>query len=112
MLEARVRGPIMAKHFNGRVKPVHGALVAAILLAACSTPTTPATKSAAPAADPNSARLQEYYDRAKAAGEMKVTLYSAGPEYRPIFDQFQERYPGTQVEGVVLRGPEMIQRFQ
>ncbi len=85
---------------------------AALLLTACSSPAGPVAKSAAPASDPGSSKMQEYYEKARASGDLRVTLYSAGPEYRPIFDLFQERYPGTQVEGVLVRGPEMIQRFQ
>src|SRR5215208_412619 len=88
------------------------AVAAALLLTGCSASPSPAGKSAAPAAEPGSGKLQEYYEKARASGELKVTLYSAGPEYRPIFDLFEERYPGTQVEGVLVRGPEMIQRFQ
>lgn len=96
-----------------RVLPVSRCLVfATVLLAACSAPAAPTAKAPAAPADPSSAKLQDLYESAKASGVMKVTMYSAGPEYRPIFDLFQQRYPGTEVEGVLLRGPEMIQRFQ
>jgi iron(III) transport system substrate-binding protein len=102
----------MAHRVISSVPQVAGAIAAALLLIACSaTPSSPG-KPAAPAAESGSGKLQEYYEKARSSGELKVTLYSAGPEYRPIFDLFQERYPGTQVEGVLIRGPEMIQRFQ
>jgi ABC-type Fe3+ transport system substrate-binding protein len=56
-------------------------------------------------------QLDEYYQKAKASGEMKVTHYGIFSEYEPLAKVFMERYPGTSVEAVGLRGAEIIQRI-
>src|SRR5215204_5970527 len=72
----------------------------------------PATQAAQPKAEPTS-KLDEYYQRAKASGEMKIVHYGGGvgPEYEPMAAAFRQKYPGTEVELVSLRGPELIQRL-
>ena len=66
----------------------------------------PAEKAAAPAAkaDPVAAKLDEYYQKAKASGEMSVVQYGPGPEYQPFVDAFKHKFPGTSAESVNLRG--------
>ena len=58
-------------------------------------------------------KLDEYYQRAKASGELKIVQYGGGlgPEYEPMAAAFRQKYPGTEVELVSLRGPELIQRL-
>src|SRR3954451_10694441 len=60
----------------------------------------PAVARQAPSApvEAGSARMQELYEKARASGEMKVVMYSAGPEYGPVFDVFKQSYPGVEVE--------------
>jgi iron(III) transport system substrate-binding protein len=109
-----------------RLRLIVSGLVSLQLMACSAGAATPTSAPAQPAAtqppaaakqapsapaDAGTARMQELYEKARASGEMKVVMYSAGPEYGPVFDVFKQRYPGVEVEGVVLRGPEMIQRF-
>lgn len=103
------------------------ALLAACTPAAPPSPTTaPAKPTTAPAASPGASpaaspaakpaasnRLDDYYQRARAAGEMKIVHYGGGigQEYEPLAAAFKQKYPGTEVEFVNLRGPEIIQRL-
>ena len=57
------------------------------------------------------AALDELYQKAKASGQMKVSHYGLGDEYRAVAEVFQSKYPGVVIEPVNLRGPEMIQRI-
>jgi ABC-type Fe3+ transport system substrate-binding protein len=66
----------------------------------------PATKT-----DPVAAKLDEYYQKAKASGEMNVVQYGPGPEYAPMVEGFKQRFPGTSAESVNLRGIETVQRI-
>src|SRR6266508_4285759 len=68
--------------------------------------------AAAPAGDVK-AKLDEYYQKARASGETRVVHYGGGgEEWQPIIKAFRERYPAIEVEKVLQRGPEMIQRIQ
>lgn len=71
----------------------------------------PAEASAAKPGGAVAAQLDEYYQRAKASGEMKVTHYGLGTEYEPLAKVFMQKFPGTQVEPVAMRGAEIIQRI-
>ncbi|HEX3245181.1 MAG TPA: extracellular solute-binding protein [Chloroflexota bacterium] len=75
----------------------------------------PAEKAAsaapAPKADAVAAKLDEYYQKAKASGEMSIVQYGPGPEYQPFLDAFKEKFPGTSAETVNLRGIETFQRI-
>ena len=57
------------------------------------------------------AAIAEYYAKAKASGQMKVSHYGLGAEYQTLATVFQQKFPGMEVEPVTLRGPEMIQRI-
>lgn len=87
-------------------KPTQAAAAVANPTAASDPPT-----QARPAAA--TSKLDEYYQRAKSSGEMKVIHYGGGlgPEYEPMAAAFRQKYPGTEVELVSLRGPELIQRL-
>ncbi|HEX3247382.1 MAG TPA: hypothetical protein VHX16_18400, partial [Chloroflexota bacterium] len=108
--------------------------VLTVAASACSPAAAPAPTSAPaqPPANPTSApaqaaaptpanqakpaatsKLDDYYQRARASGEMKIVHYGGGvgPEYEPMAAAFREKYPGTEVEMVSLRGPELIQRL-
>jgi iron(III) transport system substrate-binding protein len=76
----------------------------------------PTTDAPAAAAKPVSAAevtaaIDDYFQKAKASGQTKVTHYGLGAEYRALADVFQQKFSGIQVEPVTLRGPEMIQRI-
>jgi len=64
-----------------------------------------------PAASGAASALDAYYQNARSAGQMKVTHYGLGAEYRTLANVFQQKFPGMEVEPVTLRGPEMIQRI-
>lgn len=58
-------------------------------------------------------KLDSYYQKARSSGEKKVVHYGGvGAEYDEIITAFQSHYPDIEVERVLLRGPEMIQRLQ
>lgn len=81
---------------------------------AAASAVKPSQKPAAGAIDTAAvtAQLNEYYEKAKASGEMKVTHYGLFPaEYGPLAKVFMERFPGTSVEPVGMRGAEIIQRI-
>ncbi|MFN0073613.1 MAG: ABC transporter substrate-binding protein [Chloroflexota bacterium] len=79
-----------------------------------TAPERPAEK-AAPAApsksDTVAARLDEYYQKARASGEMNIVQYGPGPEYAPMVEMFKQKFPGTSAESVNLRGIEIFQRI-
>src|SRR5215208_6892 len=80
--------------------------------APAAAPTAAAAAKPAPAAaGGEQAALDDYFQKAKASGQMKVTHYGLGQEYRSLATAFQQKYAGMQVEPVTLRGPEMIQRI-
>jgi len=59
------------------------------------------------------AKLDEYYSKAQASGELLVSHYGGvGSEYADIVKDFHKYYPKVEVQTVNLRGPEMIQRVQ
>lgn len=67
--------------------------------------------ASAPAGDVK-AKLDEYYQKARTSGETRVVHYGGGgEEWLPIIKAFRERYPAIEVEKVLQRGPEMIQRI-
>ena len=76
--------------------------------AAFATPSTLTQRSNDPALK---AVLDEYYQKARASGQTKLTWYGVGDEYRLLAEVFNQAYPGIDVEPVLLRGPEMIQRI-
>lgn len=81
---------------------------------ASSAPDKPAEKAPAAApskADAYAAKLDEYYQRARASGQMNIVHYGPGPEYAPMVEAFKQRYPGVTAETVNLRGTETFQRI-
>jgi iron(III) transport system substrate-binding protein len=58
-----------------------------------------------------SAKLDEYYQKARASGEMNIVHYGPGPEYAPMVEVFKQKFPGTSAETVNLRGVETFQRI-
>jgi iron(III) transport system substrate-binding protein len=58
-----------------------------------------------------SSKLDEYYQKAKAANELKIVHYGPGPEYQPMVDAFRKTYPDVQIELLNLRGTETFQRL-
>lgn len=74
-------------------------------------PTMPLVQATAKPAAASSSKLDEYYQKAKASGELKVVQYGPGPEYQPVVEAFRKRFPDTQVELVSLRGTETFQRL-
>jgi iron(III) transport system substrate-binding protein len=57
------------------------------------------------------AKLDEYYQKAKASGQLSIVHYGPGPEYAPMVEVFKQRYPDVQIEMVNLRGTETFQRL-
>src|SRR5919202_4163870 len=56
--------------------------------------------------------MDGYYQAAKSSGQMKVTHYgSPDDSYKPAIEAFTKRFPGMEVETVLLRGPEMTERL-
>ncbi|MFN0074261.1 MAG: ABC transporter substrate-binding protein [Chloroflexota bacterium] len=101
---------------------VTSACASASAPAPTAAPAKPAQATAIPTAAPAQAaptkpaamnKLDEYYQRAKSAGEMKIIHYGGGvgSEYEPVAAAFRQKYPGAEVEMVNLRGPELIQRL-
>jgi iron(III) transport system substrate-binding protein len=70
-----------------------------------------APAAAAPKTDAVAAKLDEYYQKAKASGEMSVVQYGPGPEYQPLLDAFKQKFAGVSAETVNLRGIETFQRI-
>ena len=72
-------------------------------------------RKAAPApqskTDAAAAKLNEYYEKAKAAGQMNIVHYGPGPEYAPMVEAFKQKFPGVTAETVNLRGVETTQRI-
>lgn len=91
--------------------------LAALALAACSGGGTSGGSSSTGSASANTgdvkAKLDDYYAKAQSSGGMKVSHYGGtGSEYDEIVKDFKKSYPKIEVETVLLRGPEMIQRIQ
>jgi ABC-type Fe3+ transport system substrate-binding protein len=83
------------------------------LATTAAQPTMPlAPAEAKPTVATTSAKLAEYYQAAKASGELKIVHYGPGPEYQPLVEEFRKTYPDVQVELVSLRGTETYQRLQ
>lgn len=78
---------------------------------AAEKPAEKAVPVAATKSDTVAAKLDEYYQKAKASGEMSIVQYGPGPEYQPFVDAFKQRFPGTSAETVNLRGIETFQRI-
>jgi iron(III) transport system substrate-binding protein len=52
------------------------------------------------------------YEKARAAGQTKVSHYGAGlNEFEPVVEAFRQRFPGIDVETSLQRAPETIQRL-
>jgi len=82
------------------------------LATTAAQPTVPlAPAQAKPTAATSSAKLDEYYQKAKASGELKIVHYGPGPEYQPVVDAFRKIYPDIQIELVNLRGTDTYQRL-
>jgi iron(III) transport system substrate-binding protein len=90
-------------------KPAAAPTTSAPAAAAAAPTTAPATSGGASTSE--AAVLNDYYQKAKASGQTKVTHYGLGAEYRALADVFQQKFSGLEVEPVTLRGPEMIQRI-
>jgi ABC-type Fe3+ transport system substrate-binding protein len=83
------------------------------LATTAAQPTVPlAPVEAKPTAATASSKLAEYYQKAKASGELKIVHYGPGPEYQPLVEEFRKTYPDIQIELVSLRGTETYQRLQ
>ena len=103
-----------------RVAALTWIALAAIGLAACSggslAPGNASTNNGGPAsanAPDVKAKLDDFYTKAQASGGVKVSHYGGtGSEYDEIVKDFHKYYPKIEVETVLLRGPEMIQRVQ
>ncbi len=78
---------------------------------AAEKPAEKAAPAAATKSDPVAAKLDEYYQKARASGEMNVVQYGPGPEYQPFIEAFKQKFPGTSAESVNLRGIETFQRI-
>ena len=78
---------------------------------AAEKPVEKPAPSAASKSDAVAAKLDEYYQKARASGEMNVVQYGPGPEYQPFVDAFKQKFPGTSAETVNLRGIETFQRM-
>lgn len=80
-----------------------------------ATEAKPAAEKAAPApqskSDTVAAKLDEYYQKARASGQMNIVHYGPGPEYAPMVEAFKQKFPGTSAETVNLRGVETFQRI-
>src|SRR5215210_8337381 len=82
------------------------------LATTAAQPTVPlAPAQAQPTAATTASKLNEYYQKAKASGELKIVHYGPGPEYQPLVDEFRKTYPDVEIELVSLRGTETIQRL-
>lgn len=94
--------------------PAKPAEVAApkVLPTTAAQPTVPIpVAQAKPTSAAVSSKLDEYYQKAKAANDLKIVHYGPGPEYRPMVDAFRKTYPDVQIELVNLRGTETFQRL-
>src|SRR5262245_59043667 len=78
---------------------------------AAEKPADKVAPAAATKADSVAAKLDEYYQKAKASGEMNIVHYGPGPEYTPMVEAFKQKFPGTTAETVNLRGVETTQRI-
>ena len=94
--------PAAAKAVATTIAPAAGAAASAA---------TAVTSAAATGDAEVLAAIAEYYAKAKASGQMKVSHYGLGAEYQTLATIFQQKFPGMEVEPVTLRGPEMIQRI-
>src|SRR4051794_19350970 len=68
-----------------------------------------ATASSNPTQD--TAKLDEYYQKAKASGQLSIVHYGPGAEYAPMAEVFKQHYPDVQIEMLNLRGTETFQRL-
>jgi iron(III) transport system substrate-binding protein len=94
-------------------KPTEAAAPPKALATTAAQPTMPlAAVEAKPTAVTTSSKLAEYYQKAKASGELKIVHYGPGPEYQPLVEEFRKTYPDIQIELVSLRGTETYQRLQ
>lgn len=89
--------------------PAKPAEAAAPKAAPPTVPVVAATAKPTPAGA--QAKLDEYYQKAKAANELKIVHYGPGPEYQGMVDAFRKIYPDVQIELVNLRGTETFQRI-
>jgi iron(III) transport system substrate-binding protein len=59
------------------------------------------------------AAMQELYRAAQDAGQTTVTVYGPGEEDKePLYEVFSQRFPGIEVTGVYLVGPEFDGKIQ
>lgn len=83
-----------------------------VLPTTAAQPTVPVVaEQVKPAVAANTAKLDEYYQKAKASGELNIVHYGPGPEYQPMVDAFKKLYPDINIELVNLRGTETFQRL-
>src|ERR1051325_10052525 len=107
LLAAVAIGAVIAT-LGGCISTVPGSQTARPAPKASTAPASPtAAVSSVTIASSNppavQSQLDEYYLRAQASGELKVTHYGLFQEYLPLVRAFQERFPGTAVEPVGLR---------
>lgn len=88
------------------------AVLALASVAACSngaSPSAPAARSAAA----SSPYLSDLYQKAQDAGQTEIVNYNAfPPAIQPVFDAFEEDFPGMTVKSVATAGAPMQARLQ
>lgn len=70
-----------------------------------------ALSAAAPVASASDKGLKQLYAKAKAANETVVNIYSPYGNFQPLWDIFQQEYPGITVRHTMLLGPRLISRI-
>lgn len=88
--------------------------LAVSLLAGCEQATqAPAASTAQALAADQAQFLTQRYEAAKASGQTQATLYIAGPpdEWRPLWQAFNEEYPGIRITVLPLVGPSLANRL-
>ena len=96
---------------NRRASQANDCTAAAPEKPAAEKPAEKAAPAAASKADAVAAKLNEYYEKAKASGQMNIVHYGPGPEYMPMVEAFKQKFPGVTAETVNLRGVETTQRI-
>lgn len=82
-------------------KPI-SQLIAATAMAAIAAMATVATT--AQAADNGGAALKALYEKAKAAGQSQVVVYTPYGNLQPVWDEFSKTFPGIVVQPAVISG--------
>jgi iron(III) transport system substrate-binding protein len=87
-------------------------LTLAIALSAVAVTIVPAQPAAAASrADTDQATLKDLYDRTKAAGETELNIYTAYPNFQPLWDAFMKDYPTLKISTTIVFGAPMFSRI-